>query len=396
MGNEEGSQLMICKQEETRLASFKKVCKKYLVIKDDEYIDVIFGTIFANRIDSKPVWLYLVGPPGSGKTEIVQTLTGSSEIYAISQLTANTLISGKILEEGEKDPSLLKKLAGKTLIIKDFTALLSGRRETLMEIMGQLRDAYDGTSRKVFGTGKDDEYESKFGVIAAVTNVIDKNQGKLAALGERFITYRCPAISEKESRERCNMASKNTKVKKQEEELREAAESVLNNKSIKEAKLPDLLREKVIDIASFVARGRCPVFRDKYSKEAEMPVPEVPTRLTKQLGDLAVGIAMAREKSVVTNDEIKVIQKVALDCLTLKRISLLKCLLESYPEPIKTACVAEKLKQSVSISQRWLEDLLLLSIVVKTIDGIEAGAFHKPFSWCLEKKDAELLREAWP
>ncbi|HPS55665.1 MAG TPA: hypothetical protein PLP05_08705, partial [Sedimentisphaerales bacterium] len=244
---------------ETNLEKFKKVCHKYLVIGNDEYIDVIFGVIFANRLDSKPVWLYLVSSPSSGKTEIVQSLSSSPVIYSLSHLTANTLISGKILKEGEKDPSLLPKLDGKTLIIKDLTALLSGRRETLMEIMGQLRDAYDGTAKKVFGTGKETEYKSKFGVIAAVTNIIDKHSGILAALGERFITYRCPTPSEEEQRKRCFVASHNTKVRQQEQEMSEAANAVLSNNNTKIPELSDSFIEKIIDVASFVAKARCSV-----------------------------------------------------------------------------------------------------------------------------------------
>ena len=84
----------------SRLKACKNVCHKWLVINDDTYIDVQFGVYFANQfLDSKPNWVYIVGPPGSGKTEILQAWDGHEKIYPLSNLTANTLISGKIQEE---------------------------------------------------------------------------------------------------------------------------------------------------------------------------------------------------------------------------------------------------------------------------------------------------------
>ena len=126
----------------TRLKKFKEVCHKWLVIGNDEYIDVQFGAIFANRLDSKPVWLYIVGPPGSGKTEILQSFTGSKEIYSLSSLTANTLISGRCQSEKEKDPSLLPKLDGKVLIIKDFTVILKGNSDIRLALLRMLTSVY--------------------------------------------------------------------------------------------------------------------------------------------------------------------------------------------------------------------------------------------------------------
>ena len=69
-------------QSITALEKFKQLCRDHMVLHDDSYIDIIFGVIMGNRLDSKPIWLYLVGPAGGGKTEIVQTLEGAGrEIY---------------------------------------------------------------------------------------------------------------------------------------------------------------------------------------------------------------------------------------------------------------------------------------------------------------------------
>ena len=233
-----------------------------------------------------------------------------------------------------------------------------------------------------------------------VTGVIDRHRGLLASLGERFITYRCPDISDKEKRERCKIASGNTKVSQYEQEMKKAAMKVLEKRSNVEIDFPENFRLKIIDVASFVAKARCSIHRDKYTKEPEFPSPEVPTRLTKQLHDLACGITVAREKTVVTEHEIKLVQKIALDCLTLKRIKIFKFMLKRHPNPVKTAQVAGGLKVSVSIAQQWLEDLHKLDLVNKSseldssglISNVGAGK-KKPFLWSL--KDADLLQEIW-
>jgi hypothetical protein len=269
------------KRRRIELAKYKTTCHRDLIFDDDTFIDFVFGVIFANRLDSKPVWLYIIGPPGSGKTEILQSLTGHKSIFSISTLTSNTLISGMVQKQKGKDPSLLPKLDKKIMIIKDFTVLLKGRRDDLSAIMGQLRDVYDGTCRKVFGTGKSTYYKSKFGIIAAVTSEIDKHLAALAPLGERFLSYRLPRITDKEKRARADRASRNIETKKMERDMRRAAHRVLDLNP-PAATLNNFIRKQIADVAMLVANARTPVQKDRMTKQPiAIPDPEVPTRLGK-------------------------------------------------------------------------------------------------------------------
>lgn len=347
----------------TALSRFKRVCHKHLVMKDDLYIDVIFGTVFANRVDSKPVWLYLVGPPSSGKTEILQALNGE-EIFQVSTLSKASLISGyKDKETKNRDESLLPKLNGKTMVIKDFTAMVKERQEILLSVIGRLRDAYDGYSCRAFGTGIKG-YHSKFGLIAAVTNIIDKHRGVLAELGERFLTYRCPEVSAEESRQRCWKVSGTKSTEDKEAELKRSASNVLalNTRNIV---ISEAFRKRLIDIAQYVAVARCEIARDPFTKEPEIPMPEIATRLTRQLCDLAVGIAIAREEHHVSKDIEALVQKTALDSLTLKRLLLLKELYRVFPEGMTSKQISRRLRYSETIIRQWCEDLNLLNLIDK-------------------------------
>ena len=372
-GNEEA--------KKTRLQNFKEVCHKWLYIEDDTFIDVLFGVVFANRLDAEPLWLYLVGVPGAGKTEIVQTWDGHSSIYSLTTLTPHTLISGKILDAGEQDPSLLPKLDGKVLVIKDFTVILKGRPENTSEILGQLRDAYDGESRAVFGTGKDEIYKSKFGIVAAVTEEIYNHLRLLSSLGERFLIYHLQ-FSEKERTARTRIAAENRPMEKQAQELKKASHDVLSMK-IGPSTFPKELHEEVANLAELVAQARTETIRDRNTKEIlNLPYAEVATRLVKQLVGLAQGIAMVREKPEVTKDEIASITKVAMDSIPPMRLEVLCFLKEIYPNSTTIHAIAEKIRVGDSVIKRILGDLYALRI----IDKKKAEKVTDPDDWKLAEK----------
>ena len=381
------------KKRATELARFKATCHKYLIFDDSTFIDFIFGVVFANRQDSKPVWLYVIGPPGSGKSEILQSLTGHKTIYPISSLTSNTLISGMVKSEGGVDPSLLPKLDGKLVIVKDFTVLLKGRRDDLSAIMGQLRDAYDGTCRKVFGTGKETFYSSKFGIIAAVTGEIDRHLGTLAPLGERFLSCRLPRLTDREKRARADRASRNTKTKQMERDMRQAAHRVLDLSPFV-ASLDDVIRKQIADVAMLVAKARTPVQRDRMTKQPiAIPDPEVPTRLMKQFCDLAVGISMAREKREVGQCELRLVQKVGLDGIPGNKLNTLRVLAKAYPRSLDVAGVAKKLRIADSWARTQLQDLHLVDVIEKSAGLDRRNAKHA--AWRLKKEYGQLLRRIW-
>lgn len=380
----------------TSLDNFKKTCKKHLVIEDMSYIDVVFGTIFANRLDSKPVWLYLVGAPSSGKTEILQSIK-TDEVIQVGRIGQYSLISfyqpkddkGNIVKDDDR--SLLLKLNGRTMIIKDFTAMINDRRETLMAVAGQLRDAYDGyTSRS---TGIDHKsYTSKFGIIAAVTNIIDRHRGILAELGERFLTYRCPDISNEEVNMRCWKVSDRSDVTQKETEIRLAAEAVLKQKCHKVV-LSDSFRNRVIETAQYVASARCEITRDRNTKEAEIPTPEIATRLTRQLCDLALGIAMVKGHRHIDTHTEKAVHKTALDCLTLKRIRLLKILYDNFPAYLSSNAIGEQMRYSESAIRRWLDDLHLLDLVERKITPTLDPLIRNKVEWRICYRS--VLRRIW-
>lgn len=353
----------------TRLERFKDVCKKYLIISDTTYIDVIFGTIFANRRDSDPVWLYLVGAPSSGKTVILQALANADEIILRDTVTRPALISGYIEKKGKKtDPSLIPLLDGKNLIIKDFTTMLQMNYKELSVTLGFLRAAYDGRCSWSFGANQSKEYFSKFGLIAAVTNILDQHRGILADLGERFITYRLPEVSDYEKERRALKAMSCSSTSEQRQELSASAVAVLSS-SPKEPELTRQQMRSITEVVQVVAKARTEVVRDKFSKskEPEIPISEHPARMAKELGDLAIGIAMARGKRHITGSEIKLIRQIALHSVTLKRMRLFHVLLNEHPDWLTIEDVSDIMGFSGTSVSIWFQDLLLLNLIERRI-----------------------------
>src|SRR5262249_43913746 len=129
-------------------------------------------------------WLFLVGPPGTGKT--TTAILAASELPSVVPLgdfNERTLLSGFY---GHREPGLLEKI-GKTVqeghvytttgdaifVCKDFTTVLSMRRETRAAILGQSREIHDGEFRRSFGTGETKIWRGRVSIVAAVTPALD-------------------------------------------------------------------------------------------------------------------------------------------------------------------------------------------------------------------------------
>ena len=348
------------------LDRFKQTCHQFLVIDDTTYIDIVFGAIFANRLDSTPVWLYLVDRPSSGKTEILTPLYQSPEIYWTDTLTTNTLIS---FYKGKTDPARAPKLNNKVLVIKDFTGMLTMRRESLHEILGQLRNLYDGRISKTSGTGVTKTYDVKCGIIAAVTDEIDSHRALLTALGERFLTYRISNITPYEESKRCMKAMKVVSVAKQAKAMTSAAHQVLSQ-SPPPASISDASLREIVKIGQIAARGRTSVHRDRYTREPDIVRPEYAVRLCKQLSDLAIGIAMARDKRSVTKEEVLLVQHAAIHSLDLKRKAILDIMIHNPSSWIGSSDIATPLCLTNETARYHLDDLTLLDLAQRrTIIG---------------------------
>ena len=218
------------------LGEIKEVARKFLQLKpdDENMFDIVMATYFANKLDADPLWIFLNGPPSNAKTEILMSMQDHQNTFFLSCVTKNTFLSGRVKKDKdgeEKDCSLLPHMTGKTVIIKDFTTVLSLQKDARHEIYSQFREIYDGLYSKSYGSGFTREWKGKIGVIAGVTPAIDKQFAVHTLLGERFLHFRCGGGNRFGI---AKMAMKySTGIAKFRKELREVVSSFLNKLDMK-------------------------------------------------------------------------------------------------------------------------------------------------------------------
>lgn len=372
------------------LDNAKAAFRKYLHMPDDEVLDFVFGIYFANCLDGDPVWGGIVGAPGDAKTEVLRSLTGE-RIYALSNLTEKTLISGLPADQAteKKDPSLLPKLNGKLLVVKDLTPLISGNADRRNTVLGQLRDAYDGSMSMAFGTGETKAYTSRFGMLFGVTPAIEACWSVINSLGERFLYYRCNGG---ESLDKVHAALANSNRKSEMRAALEAAASlVLAQECPKDVCIDDEVARQIAHLADFVARARTPVQRLGRSEEiVAMPDPEVGTRLVGQLIQLGRGISVSRGMKHCDGSVLPIIRRVALSGIPKLRLELLRHL-SVAKEPIPTMTLSQCVKCGTGTVNRAAQDLWRLELLDCVLHQI--GAATK-YDWKLSDLARNRLTEA--
>src|SRR4030095_1621463 len=163
---------------------------EYLLIEDRDAVPLMLAAVVAHWLDCSPVWLMIIGPPSSAKTELITLLRDVKHVHFLSDLSPNTLASGFNVSAHTKEPSLLDKLKDNVIAIKEMTTILEKRAEARAEIFAQLREVYDGVFNKNWGTGKDLVWEGRVSLVAGVTDEIDRHHVAMSALGPRFLFLR--------------------------------------------------------------------------------------------------------------------------------------------------------------------------------------------------------------
>ena len=355
---------------------------KWLLITDWDALTITVAAVIANRLPGDPLWLFLVTAPSGVKTEYISSLNGLPKIHPLSDLTAQTFASGM---KGRNDPSLLPKLSyGTVLVLKDFTTVLSMQRDKRHEILSQLREIYDGSYSKSWGTGKTLNWKGKVGLIAGVTTIIDTHYAMYQTLGERFIQYR---ISQPEPDAVAEVAMRNQgHEKRMREELAAAVQEFFEELDLEV--VPELAPEmikKLAKLSSFVVLARSGVIRGGYgSKEITyVPEPESPPRLAKQLALLAKSLMIC---GLSEEEAYCLCCKAGFDSIHRIRVAVLR-LLTQTEGALRTSSLAEGTQYPTNTVRRYLEDLAALNVV-----NVEKCGPGKADLWRINEDTLERLQ----
>lgn len=351
--------------------------RKWLEI-DDNFEDAIKLTLacaISPRIPGPdPLWLFLVGPPGCGKSAILTTLKEAKKYTEFqSTLSSTALISGWTGRKGTGfDPSLIPKLNNKCLVLKDFTEILkknSLERDTIFSI---LRGAYDGNCERTFGQGTKREYKSLFSIVAGVTREIYASS--TANVGERFLKYNMlPRNLDNYDRQEMAMESALFGGENHSAVVNKVTNFLNNNFDVSKEGIkslfPDWFRKRIKPLATLIATIRTQVIRyEKGMLQYEpiyKPQPESGNRLSVQFQRLGIALALVENKPI---DEAiySLIKKVALYTVNDYTIDILKSLI-AQDQPINLKSMEKITGLSFTTVKMYVEDMLLLDMLTKTV-----------------------------
>jgi len=300
----------------------------------------LYAAVAAHRLPGQPVWAMLVAPPGSVKTELLSALDGLPNFHSIDQVTPNTFISGQIQDpkRGNKQPSGLLNRVGDSAIIAipDFSTVSSMKADDRGGILADMRRIFDGQLHKEFGTSDNLDqrlWRGRITFVVAATPQVDRQYGIFQSLGERFIMIRWPRAGGIEAAIRAMEQDRDAFRKELREAVHELLEPVLRGNAIANPGLSHQLRRGIAAIAELTVRARTYQPKDGPSgKDILFPTdPESPTRLSQQLRQLAGGNALLEGRSEITEEDFRLVRRVAFDCIPAPRREVLEALIQKRP-----------------------------------------------------------------
>ncbi len=333
------------------------VFRERLYVPDPALLYVPLAAYVAHRRPGDPVWLFLVGAPSGGKTETLGALSGQPDVHRLSSLTAATFASGHKDKSG-RAASLLERLgeSGRSfLVLKDFGTVLSLHRDDRGAVLAQLREIYDGSFVKEFGTGETVDWSGRLGFVAGCTPTIDRHHGVISVLGERFLYLRLAA----EDRTDYIVAAlkRDGRTAEMRHALREAVAGYLAglDASARAALSAETLF-RLGALADFVTRARSAVERDSFmSREIEeVPVPEMPMRFVLELRCLAEALVVM---GFGEHGAWELVRRVGLDSMPPRRLKVLGALRDGLSTAKE---IAERVDLPTTTARRVLEDLAAL------------------------------------
>ncbi len=304
---------------------------------DDSVIaEVILCAYMSNLIEftKEPVWLQIVGSPASHKTESLRPYLDYGSTEAISSITSNSLISGYRDNDGN-DPSMILRLDGRVLVVKDMTAIHSMDKVSRDKIFGDLRDAFDGVCAKASGTAGVTQYRATFGMIFAITEVIDDLAAKFQQLGERFLTFR--TYRYQPSHRQCC-------------EIIHGVLEAARDKDRWQAKFRTIVQDQLDAIRAIARTCGQPQIPDEIVKPLEAmshilsycrtspigthPVSgEMGSRVAQQLMNIGSVRCIADLRSCWDQSDLTFIRRIVLDTLPIQRRRILQNLYGNFREP---------------------------------------------------------------
>jgi FaeA-like protein len=349
------------------VAALTDVFQRHLYLPDPLALHALLGAVAANLLPGDPIWLGIVAPPSSAKTEMLNALgLLVPRVIQVAVVTPAALLSGTSRREkaAHATGGLLRQIGECGIIAcKDFGSVLSMRPEARAETLAALREIYDGAWTRHVGTdgGQALEWSGKLGLVFGCTPALDTHHGFMSAMGERFLLVRIPpAGHEQAERALCHSGANTASMRR---ELAETVAALFQSRRSNPEALSSEEREELASLATLTVRLRSTVERNRYSREIEaVPGAEGPARLVKMLRGLLDGLDVLGYPRPLA---LKVVRRVAHDSVPPLRWSAFDWV-RKHGAPTEIKNVAVALGLPANTVRRALEDLAAYNLVTRT------------------------------
>jgi Bifunctional DNA primase/polymerase, N-terminal len=348
------------------------VFDRWLLLPDPTPIYAMLGAVAANLLPGDPVWLGLIGPPSSAKTELLNSIARLPFVVQAATLTVAGLLSGTPRKQhaGGAKGGLLRQIGDfGILALKDFGSILSMHTETRAELLAALREIHDGAWTRHLGSdgGRTLAWKGKVGLLFAATGVYDAHYSIIGALGDRFLLSRlAPA-----GRGQFNQALKHggTGAAQMRAELAEIVVRLFAGRQSEPRPIAEDEIAFINDVVMLAVRLRGAIERDRASREIEAVYgAEGTARIGLTLERLLAGLdTLGVERTLA----LGVIKAVALDSVPPIRRRAYEHLtaLGQDSQTATTTAVAEVLALPSNTTRRVLEDLTAYGLIERRSQG---------------------------
>jgi hypothetical protein len=298
---------------------------------DIEAIECIFSCLVAHYFEGEPIWLFVIAPPGSGKTSIgINSASSWPLAHVEGDINMRAMMCG---QKGGEHTSVLDQY-GKSfvLLFKDFTSILSKKEDDQKELIGLFREMYDGAYARKTAT-RWGSWEGKATIIAAVTPAIERAWAVHRDLGERFMQVRWPNgmgvnIAARARAQRGRERAISQKMRELSLKIAEACCKLKQRATLTEAQ-----GARIDHLASMIAVLRGHIVRDSHAGREiiEVSACEEPSRLAKSLEALCSFHAILWGRTEATEDDMKIAIRVGFDSIPNNRSRVVRAIPSDAP-----------------------------------------------------------------
>lgn len=345
-----------------------KLFREWLLLENDTPVLAVLGTVAANMLPGDAVWLGIIAPPSSAKTEMLVTLAKVPQTELVGTVSVAGLLSGvprRQQSAGAKGGLLQKIGSFGFLVLKDFGSILSMRAEPKAELLAALREVYDGAWTRVVGAdgGRSLTWSGKIGLLFGCTRAYDSFYGVVSELGDRFLLCRL----EPDANQFLHAMRNAHRATQMRSRLVEAVADLFATPlpAPRDIGAREVLWLNTILLVAVRLRGA--VKRDYRTRELEdIYGAEGPARFGKALERVLAGLdclGVGRRKAR------RVVRAMAFDSVPPNRLSVYRHLKSLKGQPANTTAIAGAVKLPTVTTHRVLEELVAYGLVRRKSQG---------------------------